>query len=143
MKPLGDGSDGDLVLLSKSKGASRPVALQIGAVHSLATQPSLRSCNFLLADRPAATAFLASAENALTAADYAKPAELRSPLEAFISNDPLNRGDVIVTVNVSGPVEQGIAGIPSGVVVRSTLSYAVLERISDHAALEVGIAPWS
>jgi hypothetical protein len=74
--------------------------------------PSLQSCNMLLADRPAAQPFIRVAIAAAVARGMANSASsLRTRLSGVeIGDNPVVSGSLIVVLVVAGPAQRSIAG---------------------------------
>ena len=125
----------DLLPPSSGLSTSRRISAQ-------AAESSVLSCHYLLADKPAATAYVSSAEASLESAKLVTSSELSDVIALYLSDDPLNPNDYIVTIDIKGPSEAA-AGVPASAVVYSTRSFAVLVTKSGGTVMAQGLSPWS
>ena len=130
---VSDSATGQVLDFSRAKGSTLHFSRWL-PVYPQSRQPKLLSCNYLLADKPAAKPILDAAIAAIVRAGYfGSTISVRSQLqEVLVSDDPATRGSVIVTLMFTGPVHPVTA--PKGVragphpPLHGTISYTVLEQ---------------
>jgi hypothetical protein len=95
-------------------------------------QESLKSCDMMLSDRPAAQPIITAAIAAVAQHGYvASAAALQSELqEVLISDNPLAAGSVVVTLLVPGPVVPNPPGSSGGPVATSLDAFTVIMQQS-------------
>ena len=78
---------------------------RVATVHAQSAIPALHTCDMLLSNRPAARPIVAAALRAAVADHLAASvSRLRASVqEILVSNNPLRRGSVIVTLLLPGP----------------------------------------
>jgi hypothetical protein len=91
---------------------STAAAVFTGAYQIVPDDPSLQSCDILLADRPAAQPFITTAVNTAVSDGMAGSAtSLRANLSGIeIGDNPLAAGSLVVVLVVSGPPQGTVAG---------------------------------
>jgi hypothetical protein len=109
-------------------------------VDNQSSQSDLKSCHYLLDDKPAAHPLIASAEDALAKAGLvSSAADLQSQLQVggavLASDNPLSPGSVIMTLSVPGPVNPTPPA--PGPTVHTRISYTVIENQSTARATGV------
>jgi hypothetical protein len=106
-------------------------------VDNQSSQSALKSCHYLLDDKPAAQPLIASAEDALAKAGLvSSAADLQSQLQVVMASDnPLSSGSVIMTLMVPGPVNPTPPA--PGPPVHTMKSYTVIEDQSTAQATGV------
>jgi hypothetical protein len=109
-----------------------------GAVLSQARESDLRSCNYTLADRPAAQVYLGAARTALLQNGLISAGQASNSPAYMVSDDPLNAKDLIVTVDVEGPQ---IVGGPGPANRYATLGYAVVLTRGSEQVVALGEWP--
>lgn len=118
-----------------------PTLSAAGAVMAQSLDPALRSCNYRLDNKPAATRLVANAETAIVRARLTTRAEFGKDSTIFmVSDNPLDSAQVLVTVDVAGPT------IPDPFEATSNLHslvpiIAVVNRASGQV-LQVGFGAW-
>lgn len=81
-----------------------PALSAVGPVLAQSLDPTLRSCNYKLDNRPAALRLRGKAETAMIQAGLISRAELASDSTIFlVSDNPLDSHQVLVTADVAGP----------------------------------------
>ena len=117
-------------------------AAAYGLVYPQASEPSLRSCDYQLADSTADAAYVSGAEAVLLSNGLVTQKQLETDPIFFVSDDPLDPSLYIVTVKVLGASMVAPPNTPPGVTILSTLSYAALVLRSSSVAVAFGRAPW-
>lgn len=101
-----------------------------GVVLSRAGAAALSSCNYTLADRPAAQPYLKAAREALFSAGLVSALQLSESPTYSLSDDPLDARFIVVTMDVQGSPVKGGPGPTNRF---QTLRFAViLERTTQH-----------
>ncbi len=110
-------------------------------VRAQSTDPSLQSYNYRLEDRPATQRFLIPAEAAMVAGGFVTRAQIDDGSTIFlISDDPINGGHLIVTVDVSGPLVRNRPAPPNSHSLIAVVAF--MDRTSGQV-LDVGFGSWN
>jgi hypothetical protein len=128
-----------------SKLGEAVAADSIGLVLDQSADPSLDSCSYTLADKPAAQVLVNDAVVALEAGDFLQKSPPNdSGVIEMVSDDPLDASEAIVTIEVpndSGAV--GVTGEPGYYTATSPASaYAAVVNKTSGTVSAVGLAPW-
>ncbi|MGH7750191.1 MAG: hypothetical protein ACREQ5_36300, partial [Candidatus Dormibacteria bacterium] len=118
-----------------------PAIAAVGYVRAQTSDPSLRSFDYKLSDKPAAQRFLIPAEAAIVAGGFATRAQINAPASIrMISDDPIDPGQLIVTATIEGP----LITLPATSTITAHSLIAVVAFIDRASArvLDVGFGSW-
>jgi hypothetical protein len=112
-----------------------------GAVLSQSLDPALRSCNYRLDDRPAAQHLVGKAEVVMVRNGLVSNTELAADSTIFLIGDnPLNQGQVIVTIAVAGATIPDPFENPSRL--HSLIPIVAIVDKSSGRVLQAGFGAW-
>jgi len=128
------------VVLGSASSAANSLLSAHGVVLAQNADRSLLSCDYHLADSPAAQPYIAAAKAAAEGAGLASATELNSDASLYLlSDDPTRAGRLLVTLDIPGPVVPGPANAPTLHSLRSI--FALIWKSTD-SVTAVGEGTW-
>lgn len=137
------------VLLSAHPESGQSVAFSVprqvvntatdGPVYPQSSNPSLRSCDIQLSDRPSDAAYVEAAKNALASVGLISAAQATASTDQYlVSDDPLDATQEIVTIYVRGaPVSVGDPTVHAYTI----QPYVAFVSDSNHSVTWAGVGP--
>jgi hypothetical protein len=113
-----------------------------GVVYAQSSNPQLRSCDYMLAGQPADQPLVSAAEQTLISNGQLPAAAVARVISVYVSDDPLDQTQSIVTVDIRSATGTPLAGAAPGALFYPSSAYAVVESTTSGQATAWGAAPW-